>query len=176
MKARAWAFAASVTLAACGGGSSEMSATSSGGTGNPGAGGIGTNSAPDAGTSTGTFLVSITGLATSPENLVVPPGATVAVQTDGTERSVTSQASAGAYTPGSVAGVSFDTGVFAGATSPPASAPVGTAPCYRRVHFAMMADAAASSSPSGCRQPGGAVPSTPAPATPPSNMPSMPTY
>ena len=105
------------------------------------------------------------------------------VQTDGTEHSVTSQAAAGSFTPGSVAGVSFDTGIFAGMATftIPASAPVGTVvPYYCRVHTSMMTDAtriqltigaAARSTPA---MPSSATPSTP--ASPPSNMPSMPGY
>ncbi len=65
----------------------------------------------------------------SPAALSVPQGGTVTVvNNDGVQHSVTSEATQGSYTPGGVAGVSFDTGLFTGtrtfSISP--SAPVGT--------------------------------------------------
>ena len=53
----------------------------------------------------------------SPLDLAVPPGATVTVVTPDMEHSVTSEAAPEQYTPGAVAGISFDTGVFIGQKS-----------------------------------------------------------
>ncbi len=61
------------------------------------------------------FFITISGMAFSPLNLHVPPGATVTVlNQDGILHSVTSESSPNAFTPGSVGGVSFDTGQFTG--------------------------------------------------------------
>jgi plastocyanin len=89
------------------------------------------------------YYITISGLRFSPLDLVVPPGATVTVlNKDNMEHSVTSEASASAFTPGAVAGVSFDTGVFVGQKSftISASAPEGTViPYYCRNHLSTMA-------------------------------------
>lgn len=88
------------------------------------------------------YYITISGMRFSPLNLAVPPGKTVTVLNDDSmEHSVTSEASAGAFTPGSVAGVSFDTGNFVGQRSftIPATAPEGTViPYYCRVHLGTM--------------------------------------
>jgi plastocyanin len=88
------------------------------------------------------YYISISGMAFSPLDLAAPPGATVTVINDDTmEHSVTSEAAAGDYAPGSVAGVSFDTGVFAGEVSValPADAPEGTViPYYCTIHKGAM--------------------------------------
>ena len=74
----------------------------------------------------------------SPLDLAAPPGATVTViNNDPMPHSVTSEAAPEQYTPGSVAGVSFDTGEFTGDQSftLPADAPDGTVvPYYCKVH------------------------------------------
>lgn len=63
---------------------------------------------------TGYFIV-ISNLSFIPLNLHVPAGQVVTViNRDGMEHSVTSEATPGAYTHGSVGGVSFDTGPFTG--------------------------------------------------------------
>ncbi len=89
------------------------------------------------------FYISISNMAYSPLNLNAPPGATVtAINDDGIPHTVTSEATSGAFTPGGVAGVSFDTGSFTGETSfsLPASAPNGTViPYFCQVHKATMA-------------------------------------
>ncbi len=89
------------------------------------------------------FYILISNLAYSPVNLQAPPGATVTViNADSTAHSVTSEATPGAFTPGSVAGVSFDTGAFTGGQRSftlPANAPNGTAvPYYCTVHLGTM--------------------------------------
>ena len=88
------------------------------------------------------FYVSIAGLAFSPLQLAVPPGATVTVlNRDAEAHTVTSEAAAGDFTPGAVAGISFDTGPFTGRatfTIPP-SAPEGTViPYYCGTHLHTM--------------------------------------
>ena len=90
------------------------------------------------------FNLTITGLAYSPLNLHVPPGGTVTVtNADTTQHSVTSEASPNSYVPGSVSGISFDTGAFGAGTKTftiPSSAPSGTVvPFYCTVHLTMMA-------------------------------------
>jgi plastocyanin len=88
------------------------------------------------------YYVTITGMAFSPLDLAVPPGATVTVvNRDAMGHSVTSEAAPGAYTPGEVAGVVFDTGIFLGTKSftIPASAPEGTVvPYFCQSHLATM--------------------------------------
>jgi plastocyanin len=81
-----------------------------------------------------------------PGNLSVRPGMTVRVKNeDAMTHSVTSQATAGAFTPGGVSGVSFDTGVFGAGERTfviPASAAVGTViPYYCATHTSTMANA-----------------------------------
>lgn len=64
------------------------------------------------------FYISISNLSFSPLNLHAPAGATVTViNNDSIAHTVTSGAMPGAFTPGSVAGVSFDTGPFTGTAS-----------------------------------------------------------
>jgi plastocyanin len=88
--------------------------------------------------------ISITARTFSPQNLEVPAGATVVVQNNDSEgHSVTSQATAGAFSPGSVNGISFDTGVFMGKSSItiPDTAQVGTViPYFCTNHLSMMAN------------------------------------
>lgn len=90
-----------------------------------------------------TFLIRISSLRFIPQDLTVPPGATIVVRNeDPMPHSVTSAASPDAFTPGSVAGVSFDTGPFSnGQTSfrIPSTAPEGTVvPFYCTVHGGVM--------------------------------------
>jgi len=100
-----------------------------------GGGGGGSGSTPG-------FYVVIEGSAFSPLPLSVPPGATVTVlNRDAMNHSVTSEAAAGDFTPGSVAGVEFDTGPFTGSKtfSIPSGVPNGTViPYYCTVHKATM--------------------------------------
>lgn len=88
------------------------------------------------------FFITIFNMRYSPLNLDAPPGATVTViNDDGVEHSVTSEASANAFTFGSVAGISFDTGPFTGTKSfsLPSNAPNGTViPYFCTVHKGMM--------------------------------------
>lgn len=118
--ARAWIAGAAVALAAGCGGSSSTS----------------TNLPPG-------YYITISGLAFSPLDLSVPPGATVTViNRDGMDHSVTSEAAPSAFTPGAVAGVSFDTGLFLGQKSftIPSSAAEGTVIHYFcRSHLGAMA-------------------------------------
>ncbi len=100
------------------------------------------------GTSGGTtvpgYTITISNLSYSPLNLDVPPGRTVnVVNRDGMPHSVTSEAASGAYVPGAVAGVSFDTGNFQGSTPAtfdiPATAAEGTViPYYCKTHLGTM--------------------------------------
>ena len=89
------------------------------------------------------YYITISSMRFSPLNLAVPPGKTVTVLNDDSmEHSVTSQTTAGSFTPGAVAGVSFDTGNFVGQRSftIPSTAPEGTViPYYCRTHLASMA-------------------------------------
>ena len=88
------------------------------------------------------FYISISALRFSPLELAVPPGATVTVvNRDAEAHTVTSEAAAGNFTPGAVAGIAFDTGPFTGRatfTIPP-SAPEGTViPYYCGTHLGAM--------------------------------------
>ncbi len=89
------------------------------------------------------FYITISSMRFSPLNLDVPPGGTVTVLNDDSmDHTVTSEATSGAYTPGSVAGVSFDTGPFVGQRSftIPSTAPEGTViPYYCKIHTTTMA-------------------------------------
>ena len=89
------------------------------------------------------FFIVISNLSFLPLNLHVPPGATVTVvNQDGMAHSVTSEATSGAFTRGSVGGVSFDTGPFTGVRSftIPANAATGTViPYFCTVHLGTMA-------------------------------------
>ncbi|GEJ55780.1 plastocyanin/azurin family copper-binding protein [Anaeromyxobacter diazotrophicus] len=158
--------AAAALAAACGGSYSAPSGGTDAGTV--------TTTGADGGTTPTSFELHIKGMAFSPENLTVPAGATVQVVNDdgSVPHSVTSEATAGAYVPGSVAGISFDTGIFTGTRSftLPASAATGTViPYFCRVHGAMMVDAAKVQLTIG---PAGTAPvtptTTPAPTMPPS--------
>jgi len=110
-------------LASCGGSSS-------------GGGGVG-GGAPG-------FFITIQGSAYSPAMLAVPPGATVTVlNRDAMPHSVTSESTTGAFTPGAVNGVQFDSGAHTGTFTfqvLPANAPDGTViPYYCTVHKGAMA-------------------------------------
>jgi len=102
----------------------------------------GDSSSPSPASSSPGFFISISNLTFSPAALRVPPGGTVTViNDDGEDHSVTSEASPNAFTPGSVAGVSFDTGPFIGTRSftLPSSAPNGTViPFFCTVHTGTM--------------------------------------
>ena len=143
-------------------------AAADGGTGDGGTSDAGT---ADGGTTPGTFTLTIRGLAFSPDNLTVAPGATVQVMNnDGaTMHSVTSESTAGSFTPGSVAGISFDTGLFLGVGTRsftiPANAATGTViHYYCRNHMSMMVNAATARITIG---PPGTAPTAPtAPTTP----------
>ncbi len=127
---RMLAAGAAVALASCG-----SSSGSSSGTSGTSGGGV-TSGAPG-------FTITIQGMAFSPLELSVPPGQTVTVvNMDAVPHSVTSEATPGAYTPGAVGGVQFDTGVFTGQRTftIPANAPNGTViPYYCMVHRGAMA-------------------------------------
>lgn len=138
--------AAAALAAACGGSSGGTSSGTSAPSGGTDAGTV-TTTGTDAGTPATSFELHIKGMAFSPENLTVPAGATVQVVNDdgSVPHSVTSESTAGAYTPGSVGGISFDTGIFTGTRSftIPANAATGTViPYFCRVHGSMMVDAA----------------------------------
>jgi plastocyanin len=89
------------------------------------------------------YYISISGMAFSPLNLDVPPGATVTViNHDSMGHSVTSEATPNAYVPGGVAGVSFDTTIFTGTKTftVGAAAPEGTLiPYFCLSHTGLMA-------------------------------------
>lgn len=89
------------------------------------------------------FLIEIRGMAFSPQQLQVSPGATVTVRNlDSMAHSVTSEAAENDFTPGGVAGVTFDTGVFTGERTftIPADAAEGTViPFYCSTHRGSMA-------------------------------------
>ncbi len=88
------------------------------------------------------FFIVISNMTFTPPSLRVPAGATVTVvNQDSTTHSVTSEATSGAYTRGSVGGVSFDTGPFTGVQSfaIPATAATGTViPFFCTVHTTTM--------------------------------------
>ncbi len=124
MHSKTWvlkSLAVMVAAAGCGGSSSSSSSTPT----TPG------------------FYIVISGFAYAPLNLRAPAGATVTVlNRDSMAHSVTSEATAGAFTPGAVAGVSFDTGPFTGNMSfpLPSDAPEHTViPYYCSVHKGTMA-------------------------------------
>jgi plastocyanin len=116
------AVGAAVLLASCGGGGGGGGAV---GGGSPG------------------YYIVINGMAFSPIQLAVPPGATVTVvNQDAMPHSVTSEVAEGDFTPGSLGGVEFDTGAFTGNRSftIPASAADGTVVSYYcSVHKGTMA-------------------------------------
>lgn len=159
-RAMSVAAAAAVLLASCG---------TSGGSDGGGGGGGGVT-----GGSTG-FFITIHGMAFSPLQLAVPPGATVTVvNQDGIPHSVTSEATNDAVTPGAVNGVQFDTGQFTTQQTftIPANAPQGAVvPYYCTVHRSAMATPNGSIRIDSSAQPG------PAPGTmspPPTPMPPGP--
>ncbi len=88
------------------------------------------------------YYITISNMSFSPLNLPVPPGATVTVVNhDPVPHTVTSETTAGAFTPGAVGGVSFDTGEFTGQKSftIPTNAAEGTViPYYCKVHTSTM--------------------------------------
>ncbi len=88
------------------------------------------------------FFITIAGLAFSPLELAVPPGATVTViNRDADAHTVTSQAAAGNFTPGAVSGIAFDTGPFTGRTTftlPPNAAEGTVIPYYCGTHLGAM--------------------------------------
>jgi plastocyanin len=122
------ASAALLLAAGCGGSSSSS--------------GSGPSPAPPQQTGPG-FFITISGMAFSPLNLHVPPGGMVTVQNlDGMPHSVTSEASTNAFVPGSVSGISFNTGPFTGTMSftVPSNAASGTViPFFCTVHTSTMA-------------------------------------
>ena len=117
---------------------------------------------PDTGT-TGFFL-TISKLQYSPLDLHAPPGATITViNSDSMSHSVTSEAAAGAFSPGAPEGATaFDTGAFTGTTtfSLASTAVNGTViPYYCSVHKATMSPPTGTITVDTSAQPG------PAPAT-----------
>jgi len=118
-----------------------------GGGGNVGVGGGGGaagTGGSDGGTAPSAAEISIQNFTFVPDSMTVAPGTTITVHnTDTVQHTVTSEAAAGQFVPGSVAGVSFDTGAIApGGTATftiPANAPSGTViPYFCRVHTALM--------------------------------------
>lgn len=106
---------------------------------NNGGGGGGNDGGSDAGTES---VITIENFTFSPDNLEVSPGAMIrVVNNDSASHSVTSESTDGAFTPGAVNGVSFDTGAFTGERTfmIPASAPHGTVvPYFCTVHLSGM--------------------------------------
>lgn len=90
------------------------------------------------------YLITIAGFSFLPEDLAVPPGATVIVTNqDGVPHSVTSESAPGTYAPGAVNGVEFDTGIFTKTATiaiPAGAAPGTVIPYFCRVHTSMMAN------------------------------------
>lgn len=88
------------------------------------------------------FFIVISNMSFQPLDLHVPAGGTVTVvNEDPMAHSVTSEATPGAYTRGSVGGVSFDTSPFTGVRSftIPAGAASGTViPFFCQVHTSTM--------------------------------------
>jgi plastocyanin len=122
-------------LAACGGSSSNPMAPTPTTTVTP-------TPTPTA-TPTAAATITIQAFTWMPQNLEVAPGTTVTVvNKDNTQHSVTSEATPGAFTPGAVNGVQFDSGAFGTGTRTftiPANAPVGTViPYYCTVHLSNM--------------------------------------
>lgn len=88
------------------------------------------------------FYILVSNSRFSPLELAVPPGRTVTVvNADAMLHSVTSQATAGAFVPGGVSGIAFDTGEFTGTRTftVPSGAAEGTiVPYYCRTHTSTM--------------------------------------
>ncbi len=109
------------------------------GGGGGGGDGIGGAGGSDAGTEA---VLTIENFTFNPKNLLVSPGTRVrVVNRDSAPHSVTSESMDGVLTPGSVNGVSFDTGPFTGERTfmVPAGAPHGTVvPYYCTVHLSGM--------------------------------------
>jgi plastocyanin len=92
-----------------------------------------------------TMTIDISNFTFSPANLNVKPGTMVVVNNhDNMPHSVTSQSSPGAFVPGSVNGISFDTGQFSTGSMSftiPTGAQAGTVvPYFCTVHRAAMAN------------------------------------
>ena len=103
----------------------------------------GATTPPNGGVVTPSYVVTISNMAYSPLNLAVPPGATVTVvNADSMLHSVTSESAPAAFTPGAVAGISFDTGEFSSGSKSftiPSSAADGTViPYYCTFHLSTM--------------------------------------
>jgi plastocyanin len=135
---------------------------------------------PTTGTGTG-FFITIAGLAFTPLNLNVPPGGTVTVvNNDSMPHSVTSEAVAGTYVPGSVGGVQFDTGIFSGGqrtfTIPANAVDKTVHPYFCRNHAGAMATPTGTITVDSSAQPA-AAPSGGGTSPPPTGMPApTPTY
>lgn len=107
---------------------------------------------PDAGTAVDAgqvpatqYVITIQNFRYEPENLSVPPGATVTVTNlDAAPHSVTSQMMVDAFMPGSVNGISFDTGAFSSGSRtfviPATAAPGSIIPYFCTVHLNAMAN------------------------------------
>ena len=120
------ALVVALALLGCGG---SMTDASSSGT-------VSTNGAP-------AHLITISEMSFMPARLQVPPGATVIVRNlDSTAHSVTSETAMNAFRPGTMAGVSFDTGPFMGEMSftiSPAAVTGIVVPYFSTVDTSMMA-------------------------------------
>jgi plastocyanin len=105
--------------------------------------GCGSSSGSPASSTPQGYYITIANMAFSPLDLQAPPGATITViNQDSFPHTVTSEAAPGAFAPGGVAGVSFDTGSFTGQTSfgLQQGAPEGTViPYYCAIHTTAMA-------------------------------------
>jgi hypothetical protein len=90
------------------------------------------------------YLITIENYTFIPQHLSLPPGAAVIVlNLDPFEHWVVSSTAADTYAPGSVNGISFNTGPFMDDTaiSIPAEAPVGTVvPYFCQIHQGAMLD------------------------------------
>jgi plastocyanin len=114
-----------LALVGCGGSMTDSSS-----------GTVSTNGAP-------AHLITISGMTFMPARLQVTPGSTVTVRNmDSTAHSVTSEAAMNAFRPGTMGGVSFDTGPFMGEMSftiSPAAAAGMVVPYFSTVDTSMMA-------------------------------------
>ena len=90
------------------------------------------------------YVITILNYTYSPQHLAVPPNSAVLVRNfDDFVHSVTSTATPGSFVPGSVQGISFDTGVFLGdrIITIPETAPVGAVvPYFCIAHHGAMLD------------------------------------